>query len=307
MLQPEQPVELFYFTWRAPDRGFIWRDDLISETHFSGNREKPPYLVLHPESRQLGTPWVLPFDEPGNEQAPLFEQFARLAPTQDAIQAFANQHGWLGIGGQVHPPGPNARVQTGESLAQWRHEIGAMRLATTLWRAVDWGHEQDSPVLVRWETDRVTVTVRARRGFPFVFHRGDWPYLFPRSHRADRKSPVLAALQQLLNKKLVDMASPCVVLDRRGNLNGRVRPRHLLGALWVQLYQAILGYRRIIPCRHCGELMDVTGGRSTKQAHFRCVHRVKMNRYLRHRVQKREEGTRQRHKPRNGKRSAGRT
>jgi hypothetical protein len=107
--------------------------------------------------------------------------------------------------------------------------------------------------------------------------------------------PARAALFQEINKKLAGQVSPCLLLDRKGQVLSYVRPRTLLAALWVQLYQAVTGWRRIRPCQYCGQLMDVTGGRLTKRAHTSCAHREKMRRY-RHKRTRQEPGARGRSK-----------
>lgn len=53
-----------------------------------------------------------------------------------------------------------------------------------------------------------------------------------------------------LNRKLAEMVAPCVLLNHNRELEGHLRPRHLLGALWFQLCQAELSLRA---CRRCGK------------------------------------------------------
>ena len=112
-----------------------------------------------------------------------------------------------------------------------------------------------------------------------LLHRQFLPGIFPRFRRTDPTLPARVALVIQLNKKLAGVASPYLLPNRHGQLEGSVRPHNLLAALWVQLFQAITGQRRIVPCSHCGELMDVTGSRRSKKAHGRCAHNAKMRHY----------------------------
>jgi hypothetical protein len=83
----------------------------------------------------------------------------------------------------------------------------------------------------------------------------------------------------MINKKLAGVASLCLLLNRQGVPQGFVRPHNLLAAMWVQLYQAVQGQRRIVACKYCHKLMDVTGQRASKTTHERCALNAKMNRY----------------------------
>jgi hypothetical protein len=255
-----------------------------------GGAGDPPFLLVDPTTKIHSRYCPLPFDEPGGESSPLFERFANLQPTKDAIRQFAGQQGWLGIGTPVILDG-NGQVDIGEPLERWAREIHDLQHARVLWR---WLEEKDQRVQVEWKSkDCIIVRVhrasqrgegRPRLARVILLHRRHHEALFRSLKRDDETRPVRTALLLLVNEKLSGSASPCLLLDRHGALQGFVRPHNLLAALWVQLYQAIQGQRRVRWCVYCGELMDVTGSRGNKKAHARCVHNAKMARYRRKRT-----------------------
>lgn len=284
----ETAVELLHFTWSVPDRGYVWRDDMEAEGILGGN-DQPPFLMAHPQSRVEKRYPPLPFDEDGGEDLPLFQRLADLELSQEKIKAFADRWGWLGVGIPLVPSAPRkkeARIERGESLERWRHEIQDIRCAVTLWK---WITHKDSTVQVTRNSDHC-VTVRIGNATSksnskqktireiFLF-REFLPDLFQRFKQNDPTLPAKTALVLMINKKLDGIASLCLLLNRQGTPQGFVRPHNLLAAIWVQLHQAVQGQRRIVACKHCHELMDVTGQRASKVTHERCAHNAKMKRY----------------------------
>lgn len=272
----EDPIELVGFSWRIPNAGYEWREDVKAEEQLGGTG-RPPFLMIVPST--WSAPTCLPFDEPGNESEPMFAKFANLNPTRDTIKKFANEHGWMGITNSVCPPGESVPVYSGEPLERWETEIRDMRRAVDLWR---WPDRMDSSVQIKWQSegeDCVIVRIGNRCQTFYQRLRPRLFRLFRRNKHMRNDLAARAALVLFVNEKLGEMASPCLLLDRPGNAQGFVQPHHLLGAMWIQLYQAILGWRRIRPCIYCHTLMDVTGGRTSKKAHAHCVHNAKIRRY----------------------------
>jgi hypothetical protein len=64
----------------------------------------------------------------------LYVQFARTALTDEAILAFANRYGLLGLPESQVIVRESGAVLRGESTEQWRGEIGAMNYALERWR-----------------------------------------------------------------------------------------------------------------------------------------------------------------------------
>ncbi|MGH2359620.1 MAG: hypothetical protein ACRDGM_03645 [bacterium] len=288
----DESVDLIHFAWSIPDRGYTWDADARAEPRLGGKGE-PPFLLVHPKTTRTRQYSPLPFDEPGREEAPLFQRFADIEPTQDAILKFANEYGWLGVDEPAispYYPGVKAGehiVTTGESLDRWRREIVELREASIIWRWLDEEDEEAMARAVRWESDGcVCVTVprksgRALREREILFHKRLQEDLFRLLRRDDPSVAVRSALLRTLNKKLRGLVSPCLLLDRKGQLRGFLRPHHMLGAIWLQLYQAVTGQRRLRTCQYCAGLMDVTGSRTDKAAHHKCMRREKTYRLRR--------------------------
>ena len=272
-----ESLELIHFTWGIPDKGYLW-DHQARPDPVLGGGGKPPFLLIHPDARETRYA-PLPFDEPGAETEPLFARFAALRPTEADIRDFANEYGWLGVGIPVtsqHYPGERkgfVRVIRGESLSRWRDEIRALGIAVRLYR---WLLEDDQDAIkgaVRWESQQCVRVCIPRHGQRLLY-RSDYGFLF-QSQPSDPALAIRALLLSLVNQSLREHASPCLLLDKKRQPQPFIRPRNLVGALWLQLQQAILGQRQIRTCRACGGWMDVTGSRADKQAHRACVNKKK--------------------------------
>jgi len=292
-MQQEEAVELFSFVWWVPDAGFIWQEDAEAQRGGDGDS---PFLLKNPRAKEEKSYVPVLFDEPGDDRNPespglLFNRFAALKPSREAIEAFANKQGWLGVQVPIRFKDNQGRVKKGygEALERWVREISDLKDAVALWKWLNWGGRQ---VSVEWGPGNVSISIsrpspsgQISRSNPrrILFYGEEDERLFrlfDRQHR-DPALAVRAALFQEINRKLAGYASPCLLLDKRGRPLSFVRPRNLLAAIWVQFYQAVVDWRRIRPCTYCHELMDVTGGRSTKRAHTRCVHNAKVRRYQR--------------------------
>ena len=103
------------------------------------------------------------------ETAPLADPELFLAvgatpATAEGIVAFANTHGLLGVGGRVihlRADGPWKTQQLGERLADWKHEILAVRAATRVWDAT---HDRDLPALHQYVCRLKDLEASARIG-----------------------------------------------------------------------------------------------------------------------------------------------
>ena len=212
-------------------------------------------------------------DEGRHEVIPLFRRFAELPLDWEAMLAFANAYGRLGIDEGMTRVGETT-VEPGEPVQRWRREILDMRHATDVWM---WLHQNDQTALRRaFELDEAGqhVWFVERKWRELVVREDTMPDLW----RAVHPSQLYAARAYLLRKfeaKFEGAVLPGFMLDAKRQLQPSLRPRHLLGAMWWQLYEAICGERRVIRCRYCARWMDVTRHRGTKQAHAACVHRAK--------------------------------
>jgi hypothetical protein len=219
----------------------------------------------------------------------LFLSFLKLTPTQAAIKAFADRYGWLGVGSAT----------SGESFTCWQREITDFQDAYTLWM----GFEQ-RPEVCRIEKGwtspsrkraaehvsfAITMSRLSESGYAdytaprrILLLRAEDERLFEflKRNPSQPRLPIKAALFQLVNRKLVGNASPCLLLEESGERQA-ILPRNLLTTLWVQLYQAICGRPRIILCMHCKQPMDVTDRSRSMKAHPKCVNHAKVKKFRR--------------------------
>jgi hypothetical protein len=188
----------------------------------------------------------------------LFHILARTEPTRDGVLEFANRFGLLGLPGGwvdtgVHLPekwiGPTAgdhgsdqaTIKTlgsirvpGEALKDWRYEIEAIALACDCWAALRGEEEQEYRELERALRD-------GKRDGKRIFG------VHPDSH-----SPISDALQSLVTNHLSERISGFLRPKESGEgFDLRFKPLSLIGAIWLQLGQAIAnGVWK--DCRYCG-------------------------------------------------------
>jgi hypothetical protein len=297
-----------HFVWSKPNLGYCLDDQascpqewLIEES------ERPftaPFLVEHPDSTTRESFEPLEDDDDGQDRLS-FTDLAYLPPTKSEILAFANRYGWLGVSQPVTGGCWGSHVVRGESLARWRREIYAMRTAADLWRwtvagdgpailrrVIHWDQKKQAVLLqIPWEDGtRPSGIVPPYRHTSVIASRGSehapgiYPELYPdlcqRLSKGDYGVAGNTALIALVNTHLQGLASPCLLLDRKREIHQHIRPHHLLGALWLQLYLSVLKIVRVKqPCIYCGGYMDMTGTqRRSKIAHQQCIDREKTKR-----------------------------
>lgn len=182
----------------------------------------------------------------------LFLRFADLAESPDAasLLAFADTHGLL-LNEGPEPLGDGGGDDRPEHLGGWRSAAWRMAQAARLLRSI---RIRDRRVgeWVRYaqEGARVpTLRLTGDRGEERITLRGELREL------ADPTRPLRnarLALQVLVNKHLDEHASPRLLLDSATDRHVvELVPRTLLGALWVQMAQAVESEAQPSRCAHC--------------------------------------------------------
>lgn len=100
----------------------------------------------------------------------------------------------------------------------------------------------------------------------------------------ESKRDIFLAAQVMLtaweNTKLEELViRPQLSLDDNGEISQYLVPENLLTAMWVQLYQAIVGERRFKRCEICGEPKDVTNKNSNWRYDTHCYNAQKQKEY----------------------------
>jgi DNA-binding NarL/FixJ family response regulator len=280
----------YHFRWEVPDQGYRWDAEARTVGDVStGPCAWGPFLVEQPGSREARV--YNPLDPPKTVCAPLFARFSALGGDLAKILTFANEYGWLGIPELLNKTGQGVY---GESLARWRHEIRDLRAAVRVWQALQSNTQHDREFLRSvFSWNRAIEAVRADiEGYStWLAVREDSPDLYDCIISNETLVPAWAAkafLAVTVNAHLAPFTeraavTPCLLFsDRHRTLSAYLRPRHLLGALWLQCYQAISSERPVRQCAACRELMEVpTGSRSTKVLHDRCSNTKRMTAYRR--------------------------
>lgn len=207
--------------------------------------------------------WVRPY-APLIDHPALFRAFADLTGTSEAIVTFADRYGLLGGSMARRFLVPDSdEIGIGEPIEAWQDEIEAVRRVVQAW---DRAREND-PHRPRW---------RSPEKVPKVHRSGLCHNVAAVLHERSRPD-VLPNVQRAINTKLSAETGARMLWDRdEGRLRLHLRPASLLGALWLQLAQAIDGnadYRR---CRVCAAWFELRPDRNrTSRAYCSDACRVK--------------------------------
>jgi hypothetical protein len=247
---------------------------------------RPPIFqaALLRKQPDLKFPFIQTPDKPGPEvyypleEAPgISRQFLAVRNVDDAL-AFANDYGLMGLDAVPRYSGHRAELdQNGENLNDWFLEATELGQAYEVWdliagdvgglREIVVGTAQGMPVI--WPK-----TGRRGRSFRTPHWVQPAPGLKPEEVLALAKG----FIAERYNRKMMQMASPMLLLDAKGAFHSYNRPSSLLGALWLEFGEIASGSRKQVLCESCGQWMDVTDNRSHKRKHDRCVLREKMAR-----------------------------
>jgi hypothetical protein len=231
------------FVWKVANSGYQWRD--IPE---AGR------LLCAVDAFRMD--WNDMFgryqrsDQPLQDATGLFLEFADLEPNETAIVQFANRYGLLKNGDNI-PTSTNFGpvLFHGETLESWKLEIGALRSAVDLWRAMLKGRDELASALSeREDTSELPLMVRHKQ------HLDD----------LDLAMAALSVVRQgvstnLRNELDVDLLFP----GNEPRLQLSLRPFSLLGAIWLQFAAAVEARRNFEKCRNCGRPFEISRAPAT--------------------------------------------
>jgi len=281
-------MALALFDWPVPTAGYRLAEAPIREVYrprapvrdHAGDRGREVFLI---EAEAEGT---AARNLPLRDAPALFRTFTELDPGDpDAVLAFADRHGWLGLGerepelGQLVPDDTRpGRLLPAEGLAEWAEAIHAVRQAVEILDAAQAGDERR---LRRWiragdewatyqrreaspsrEAARRAGGKRARvdhlRPAALTFHLDGRDHLDARSPLSDylREGDVVRAArffaQRMITRGLAEHTRAALVFDPETRAQGlHVVPWNLLGALWIQTAGLAEGGREYERCETC--------------------------------------------------------
>ena len=268
---------LFPFVWHRPSEPYFrW----VPGPHTQVSRG--PWLV---DARRIVCDVELPPYEPMRAFPTLFYTFAALPVAAESVLAFANTYGCLGIAEKL-PAEIDEGPAEGESLWGWDQEIRALQGTLAVWEALKVhtdpvaalspyvtvtqdadSHAKPSHIASAQEAAALTATFQAG---------GDWYCtVLPEGNRAlvhrpaspredvamEMRAAAMAFVQRGINDKLLGHTDVRLAyLPERGDTHPRIRiiPRHLLGALWLQLARAVDGNKDYGQCLTCENRFEIS-------------------------------------------------
>lgn len=191
----------------------------------------------------------------------LFRNFAKLDPTEKAIERFANHYGELD---HVSP--------FRASLLQWREQIADMADAVHLWEAIRTGDAESLERHVRWH--------RGRLGFcsPLASKEMTASKSYA---RGDLAGPAVELLDFVFNDR-ANLSCLFPVRLPENLLTFRIRVSTLLNVLWVQFADAVAHDKTYRQCEHCGNEFEIAPGVNRNDKAF-CSDSCRVSSYRRRR------------------------
>jgi hypothetical protein len=245
---------LFRFTWSVMASGYQW---LPAQGAGPADVDR---LFLSPLDYQKASRSYSPLSKcPG-----LFLELARTEQTPEGLLAFANQYGGL-----FHPEGRP------EDYLEWARQVADLSVAVRLWRLIQedgpaglarhifWGEDRLKDVLIQGRLeDQVAVYYTPgpeagpseQRMIASARMAGGWMEQF---QPGDVVLPAMIYVRALVNRRLDEHVAPRLNHDPGGagdnptQLVLDLEPKNLLGAVWLQLAQAVGGNRKFRECGGC--------------------------------------------------------
>lgn len=295
-----QPVE---FVWHKAKRGYCWKEEAYTASENRIDFKAGPFLTGIPEKRKstpgetiekslarmewstdgapyVGTPLASFEYRPLENNPTLFFDFAETEPTREGVLAFANKYGQLAMPFReeywVLEDGEETFGEC-DSLLFWQQEIREM---SHLVRLYELWKDKDRKTLrkgvVTWNGN--DATIKTHRGTSCVF--------------GVPKRDVLLVAQRVIQVRVNDKFDqgldgarsyvgirPMLKLNEANQFLSYLVPDSLLSAIWLQLYQAVLGKTNFKRCEICHEPVDVTDKSSNWRYHPRCYNARKQKEY----------------------------
>jgi hypothetical protein len=271
-------IDVYSFTWAVPEGGYKWIQACALGTHGMENKQR--WMLT--DGRPPGKSHMRKLYSPLTDFPGLYRTFAKL-PLGDyeAILAFANQYGNLGIGGFVSPqeptppPGPIPLMQ-GEGRIEWTAAIDDMRQAVMIWdwftggdttnlsRYIQWSdaeYEEDgltTKKAARWDYDSRPDLAKEKFGSSRRCLSAIMPVLDLFKPR-DVLMPASFLVQRWINDHLTKRAAPHLVYHlHSGKRVIQIVPDSLLTGMWLQFARAIEGNKEFRACRECGRWFELS-------------------------------------------------
>jgi len=278
------------FSWLVSKNGYYWDDNCqpfekTLKSYLKNDHDKlcHPFLV-ECETKGITLKSYGKLFRPFQDKNSLMVDFANFKETKEDIVKFADKYGQLtgeeqfitfssdkGLMGFVQG-NKRGSIGFGDSLLTWIREMRIFKEYFKIWKMIEnedvgklgqqiiWrGTGKDSDVCFYY-FDRQAFRVIAS-SHDMIFKK--WCY-------GEVISPAKYLLREVINEKLEKNISMKLFLDKKGAFYQGVTPKNLLSAIWYQFLQTVTGNRKIIRCKVCNELLDVTGEHGKLSQHPKC-------------------------------------
>jgi hypothetical protein len=164
-------------------------------------------------------------------------------------------------------------METGESLARWRHEIILLRRLVEIWEAVKVKNLNVLQRYIEWRREDVVFRTSSEangrefsESFSIIASATNKPEVFASFKRGDVLSPSMWYLQQTINEQLQEH-KVCARLLWEAGLNSmrlHIVALNLIGCMWLQFAKAVEGEKKYRQCENCFGWIEVGGGKASR-------------------------------------------
>ncbi len=213
---------------------------------------------------------------PLREEKCLFRILSETGAEPEGVLGFAGRFGLLGLG-MEEAAGERAPIPgDAEPLTSWRAEIAAMRRSLRIWDMVQSEDtsglkEYLSPLMAWLEADRADGRdpltgdesadqwVAGAEPGEFRWFRTHGDECLDAYRAGDLVTPAMLGIQYIVNRHLRHRISPRILWDdsRKRGWSLYFVPVNLVGAIWLQLSQAMTQEKEYRRCRQCGSWFEI--------------------------------------------------
>src|SRR5262245_61338639 len=271
VITDDGPFGAEYFEWRRCSAGYQWERRQWRELGRAGDEVREGRVLLAKADELLPT---RPLREPL-----LFRRLAECSTTANAYQAFADQHGLLGIPVQL-AENNGVFIPWGDVGAldkPWSYHGPQIRGTVTVINALKACKTTELSRWVMTDGEVWNDKLRGRPGAPDCVHdawyfagqsdQGLWTDFIGLDTRnlsdsrpISRTTAARLLLVQVVNRYLSDHCVPYLEpRPQRADLcTVRMRPKTLLGACWWQFARLLAGQSGLRLCKECGRGIELS-------------------------------------------------
>jgi hypothetical protein len=273
------------FGWVAHPAGHRW----VTSAQAAAGADAAPSSVLAAVVSADATGLTARRYFPLSEEPALFRAFAAVDPTPDGVLEFVDHYGSLtgALAAQAFtdPSQPGLLLApTRDTYASCREQALAMRRAVALWdlcqrrdvcglaRHVRWTEDAGGEAAIHYDSHPdfrpgQTLAAPGERTQAVIASPQVRPELLAQVSAGDVTLAASLYITQVINEHMKGWVTPRMAWDpKRLRTALQLFPDSLLGALWLQLAEAVGGDKAFRSCKECGRWFELTpqGARKSK-------------------------------------------